>query len=70
MQGSNFAVSAGGDMCLSGRAVPELTWQVGIQHRLERLKVAAVVEANELAIATSGAYARGDHIVDPYSGRG
>jgi thiamine biosynthesis lipoprotein len=65
----NFAVSAAGDMCLSGRAVPELTWQVGIQHPLEQLKVAAVVEANELAVATSGAYARGDHIVDPYSGR-
>jgi FAD:protein FMN transferase len=65
----NFAVSAAGDMVLSGRAVPELTWQVGIQHPLERLKVAAVVEANELAVATSGAYARGDHIVDPYSGR-
>jgi len=65
----NFAVSAAGDMCLSGRAVPDLTWQVGIQHPLECLKVAAVVEANELAIATSGAYARGAHIVDPYSGR-
>jgi thiamine biosynthesis lipoprotein len=65
----NFAVSAGGDMCLSGRAVPDLTWQVGIQHPIERLKVAAVVEANELAVATSGAYARGAHIVDPYSGR-
>jgi thiamine biosynthesis lipoprotein len=65
----NFAVSAGGDMCLSGRAVPELTWQVGIQHPLERLKVAAVAEANELAVATSGAYARGAHIVDPFSCR-
>jgi len=65
----NFAVSAGGDMCLSGRAVPELSWRVGIEHPRERLQVAAVVEANELAIATSGAYARGAHIIDPYSGR-
>jgi thiamine biosynthesis lipoprotein len=65
----NFAVSAAGDMVVSGRAVPELTWSVGIQHPLERLKVAAVVEANELAIATSGAYARGDHVIDPFSGR-
>jgi FAD:protein FMN transferase len=65
----NFAVSAAGDMVVSGRAVPELTWSVGIQHPLERLKVAAVVEASELAIATSGAYARGDHVVDPFSGR-
>jgi thiamine biosynthesis lipoprotein len=64
----NFAVSAAGDVVLSGRAVPELTWQVGIHHPLERLKIAAVVEANELAIATSGAYARGDHVIDPFSG--
>src|SRR5438132_4477105 len=65
----NFAVSAGGDMCLSGRAVPELSWRVGIQHPLQLMNVAAVVEANELAIATSGAYARGVHIVDPHTRR-
>jgi FAD:protein FMN transferase len=65
----NFAVNAGGDLSLSGRAVPELAWRVGIQHPLQRDKIAAVVEANELAIATSGAYERGEHIVDPHSGR-
>ena len=65
----NFAVSAGGDMRVSGRAVPELCWRVGIQHPRERLEVAAVVEANDLAIATSGVYARGDHVIDPHTGR-
>jgi len=65
----NFAVNAGGDMRLSGRAVPELTWRVGIQHPLDRARVAAVVEANDLAVATSGAYARGDHVVEPHTGR-
>jgi thiamine biosynthesis lipoprotein len=65
----NFAVSAGGDMRVSGRAVPEACWRVGIQHPLDRDHVAAVVEANDLAIATSGAYARGDHVVDPHTGR-
>ena len=64
----NFAVSAGGDMVVSGRAIPEPVWRIGIEHPIERLKVAAVVEANELAVATSGAYARGDHIVDPHTG--
>ena len=52
-----------------GRAAPEPAWRVGIQHPLDTTKVAAVVEANELAIATSGAYARGAHILDPHSGR-
>lgn len=65
----NFAVNAGGDMRLSGRAIPQLTWLVGIQHPRSRMHVAVVVEANELAIATSGAYARGDHITVPGTGR-
>ncbi|MGZ4338199.1 MAG: FAD:protein FMN transferase [Gaiellaceae bacterium] len=66
----NYAVSAGGDMRVRGRAVPELAWRIGIQHPLDTQQVAAVVEtASELAIATSGAYARGEHIVDPHTGR-
>ncbi|MDX6488614.1 MAG: FAD:protein transferase [Gaiellaceae bacterium] len=65
----NYAVSAGGDVRLNGRAVPELTWTVGIQHPLIRDRVAAVVEGGALGIATSGAYARGDHVVDPHTGR-
>jgi thiamine biosynthesis lipoprotein len=55
-------------MRVLGRAIPELTWRVGIQHPLDRQQVAAVVEATDLAIATSGAYARGDHVWNPHSG--
>jgi thiamine biosynthesis lipoprotein len=64
----NFAVSAAGDMRLSGRAVPALAWRVGIQHPRDKHAIASVVEANELAIATSGAYARGDHVRNPHTG--
>ena len=64
----NFAVSAGGDMRLAGRADPEPEWRVGIQHPTERDKIAAVVAGNDLAVATSGAYIRGDHVVDPHTG--
>jgi thiamine biosynthesis lipoprotein len=65
----NYGLSAGGDMRLRGAAVPDDRWRVGIQHPLLRGAVAAVVEATDLAIATSGAYARGDHVVDPHTGR-
>jgi thiamine biosynthesis lipoprotein len=66
----NYAVSAGGDIRVRGRAVPELAWRVGIQHPLDLQQVAAVIEtASELAIATSGAYARGEHVWDPHTGR-
>ena len=64
----NYAVSGGGDMRVLGRAIPDLAWRVGIQHPLERHAVAAVVETTDLAIATSGAYARGDHVWNPHSG--
>jgi FAD:protein FMN transferase len=60
----DYAVSAGGDMRLRGG--PR---RVGIQHPLLRDRVAAVLEVNDLAVATSGAYARGDHVVDPHTGR-
>jgi thiamine biosynthesis lipoprotein len=65
----NFAVNAGGDMRLSGRAVPNDHWSVGIQHPRDREHVAAVVRATDLAVATSGAYARGDHVLNPYTRR-
>ncbi len=64
----NFAVNAGGDTVVSGRAIPQPVWRIGIEHPLERMRVASVVEANDLAVATSGAYARGDHIVEPHTG--
>jgi FAD:protein FMN transferase len=65
----NFAVSAGGDMRLSGRAVPEPLWSVGIQHPRERDQVAATFSLTDSAVATSGAYARGEHVLDPHTGR-
>jgi FAD:protein FMN transferase len=57
-----YVVNAGGDMRLRG------TWRVGIQHPRERRAVAAVVEATDLALATSGEYARGRHVLDPHTG--
>jgi FAD:protein FMN transferase len=66
---TNYAVNVAGDMRLRGRAVPEPCWSVGIQHPLNTDAVAAVVEANDLAVATSGAYARGEHVIDPHTRR-
>ncbi len=65
----NFAVNAAGDMRLRGRAVPELYWRVGIQHPLEPDQVARVIDTTDLAIATSGEYARGAHVFDPHTHR-
>lgn len=65
---ANFAINAGGDVVASGHPRPGAGWRVGIQHPWERYKVAAVVAVSGLAVATSGRYERGDHIIDPCSG--
>jgi FAD:protein FMN transferase len=65
----NYAINAGGDMILQGGALPDSVWRVGIQHPRVLDKIAAVVTASNLAVATSGAYARGDHVLDPHTGR-
>jgi thiamine biosynthesis lipoprotein len=65
----NYSLNAGGDIRLRGEPEPGGRWHIGIQHPEVRDGVAAVVEGNDLAIATSGAYARGEHVVDPHTGR-
>jgi thiamine biosynthesis lipoprotein len=65
----NYAINAGGDMRLRGGALPASAWRVGIQHPANRHQIAAVVGGDDLAVATSGSYARGDHVLDPYTGR-
>ena len=65
----DYAVSAGGDVVTHGRGLPEDCWRVGIQHPQIADKVAKVVIAGDLAIATSGPYAREDHVLDPRTRR-
>lgn len=70
---AGFLVDAGGDLLVRGR--PELGrgWSVGVRHPLEAGALAAVLAVDAppgrgTAVATSGTYARGDHVIDPYTG--
>jgi FAD:protein FMN transferase len=65
----NLCVHAGGDVRVRGERAPGRPWRIGVQHPTRRDRVAAVLAARDLAVATSGAYERGAHIVDPRSGR-
>jgi thiamine biosynthesis lipoprotein len=65
----NLCVHAGGDVCVRGERAPGQPWRVGIQHPWQRNRVAAVLRTRGLAVATSGAYERGRHIVDPRTRR-
>jgi len=58
-----FLVDAGGDVVVRGGP-----WRVGIRHPRRRDRLAAVLALRDGAVATSGAYERGPHIVDPRTG--
>jgi thiamine biosynthesis lipoprotein len=64
----SFCINAGGDVLARGRPAPDRRWRVGIRHPLELDRLAAVVAVEDLAVATSGEYERGAHIVDPHTG--
>jgi FAD:protein FMN transferase len=64
----NVCVHAGGDIRVRGERAPGKPWRVGVQHPRRRDRVAAVLHARDLAVATSGAYERGAHVVDPRTG--
>jgi thiamine biosynthesis lipoprotein len=64
----NFSINAGGDVLTRGRPELDREWRVGIQHPTQPPAVAAVLSGTDLAVATSGRYERGDHIINPRTG--
>ncbi|MGN6742658.1 MAG: FAD:protein FMN transferase [Amnibacterium sp.] len=65
----DWMINAGGDVLTRGAPEPGMPWRVGVQHPFQRDAVAVVVAGQDLAVATSGTYERGAHIVDAVSGR-
>jgi FAD:protein FMN transferase len=65
---TDFALSAGGDVVVRGGALPAPAWRVGIQHPRDRGAIAMAIEVSDVAVATSGAYERGAHLLDPRTG--
>jgi thiamine biosynthesis lipoprotein len=66
---SNHAVNGGGDLQLAGEARRGEPWQVGIADPGDASRMVSVVAGRDCAIATSGTSERGQHIVDPFTGR-
>jgi len=60
-------VNAAGDLVVCGRAGPAPSWRIGIAHPWLAGALACVIEA-DAAVATSGTYERGAHLIDPRSG--
>ncbi|MFI6294670.1 FAD:protein FMN transferase [Nonomuraea sp. NPDC050790] len=64
----SHCVNAGGDIRVRGSAAPGRPWRIGIRHPRAD-SVCKILFAHDLGVATSGAYERGTHILDPHTGR-
>ncbi len=65
--GSDYYLNAGGDVLLRSAATGA-PWRVGIEHPADTSGLLAVLQATDLAVATSGSIHRGRHISDPATG--
>ena len=68
-----WSVNAGGDIAVGigrGMAGQEPLWRVGIEDPGTRGRIVDVVSLRRGGCATSGAAARGAHVMDPRTGRG
>ena len=61
-------VNAGGDIATFGEPTPGATWRIGVRDPWAVDRIACVVDSPG-AVATSGCYERGAHVVDPATGR-
>jgi thiamine biosynthesis lipoprotein len=59
-------VNAAGDVATFGEPEPGRPWRVGVRDPLAPRRIACVVDARG-AVATSAAYERGGHVLDPHT---
>jgi thiamine biosynthesis lipoprotein len=63
-----FCVNAGGDVVTVGEPEPGRPWRIGIRNPDQANAVCAVLGSRDSAVATSGTYERGSHILDGRTG--
>ena len=66
---TSFAINAGGDVIVRTVDGAEKPWRVGIRDPRAADRVVTVLEIRNGSVATSGAYERGEHVIDPHTGR-
>ena len=68
--GGGAMVDAGGDIAVFGEPEPGQPWRIGIRHPLaaDRLLTVVTLGGHDRAVATSGNYERGPHVLDPSAG--
>jgi FAD:protein FMN transferase len=63
----NYYVDAGGDIQAAGRNAQGQPWRIGIRNPFNLHEVVKVIAVGDWGVATSGTYARGQHIYNPLS---
>jgi thiamine biosynthesis lipoprotein len=66
---TNHAINGGGDLQLAGEAAAGRPWVVGISDPFDPSRIVRTVTGRDFAVATSGIAERGQHILDPFTGR-
>jgi thiamine biosynthesis lipoprotein len=61
-------VNAAGDIVTFGEPEPGQPWRLGIRDPSRPDRIAWVVATRDGAVATTAAYERGDHVLDPHTG--
>ena len=61
-----YCISAGGDILAASAG--EKVWNIGIQDPKNKLDVLKILQISDGAVATSGSYERGEHIINPKTG--
>lgn len=64
LAGTDFSLSAGGDMVCRTLDPDSAPWQIGIEDPFDPTRIRAIVPLSNGAIATSGTAHRGTHITD------
>jgi thiamine biosynthesis lipoprotein len=66
---TDHAIDGGGDVRLRGAPGHGGLWNVGVRHPFRRDAFCAALSVGSGALATSGTYERGLHVLDPFTGR-
>jgi FAD:protein FMN transferase len=64
----SYFVDAGGDVRARGGNGSGQPWRIGIRHPVQRDLLVGVVSRMDLAVATSGTYEKGLHVLNPHTG--
>lgn len=62
-------INGGGDIVCFGSPAGGGPWRIGIRHPWRPDALAAIVECQAGAVATSGTYERGEQLIDPWTGK-